>query len=403
MSRGVSRRGLSSAHIGASARAVLIAGLGAFAGCGDSGRAPSFAVDTLATGRIVVRNDPGVLHPSATRWVLREELHLGRTEGTGPDVFGTVSGLAVDNRGTMFVADGFAKEVRVFAPDGTFLRRFGREGEGPGEFRMISGLVWTPPGALWVMDPVSGRLTRFDTLGNVISEHRRGDFMFATVPWAARPDTMGRLYDIEPVGEPGENRRRAVARLSADDTELRTLGHFVLPDGPPQTMIVSRRGGITARTPVPMSAALRWAVDPGGDLWLASTDRYRLHRVRIPAGDTLRTVIFERPPEPLKGAERDSIARAEGIDSGDLPRNKPVFGWIVIADDGRLWVGREPEGPVTSWDLFDAGGRYLGAARSPVSVHIRRTPPIARGNALWAVTVDAMGVQGVVRLRLVKQ
>ena len=53
-------------------------------------------------------------------------LEIGEAEGDAAYLFGRVSGLALDADGRIYVADGQANEVRVFAPDGTHLFSFGR-------------------------------------------------------------------------------------------------------------------------------------------------------------------------------------------------------------------------------------------------------------------------------------
>jgi hypothetical protein len=51
------------------------------------------------------------------------------------------------------------------------------------------------------------------------------------------------------------------------------------------------------------------------------------------------------------------------------------------------------------FDVFDPGGRYLGAVRLPFT---HNSVPIFRNNALYAVTVDELEVPYVVRARIVK-
>ncbi len=61
------------------------------------------SVDTLATGRVVVRS-PDV--PLDSGWTLREEFRLGSLDGDGPDLFGQVVGLELGTGGEVHVLDG---------------------------------------------------------------------------------------------------------------------------------------------------------------------------------------------------------------------------------------------------------------------------------------------------------
>ena len=93
-------------------------------------------IDTLESGRILVSNpDVGVVG-DVPNLELNVELRLGAVDGDSPEVFGDVRSLAADDRGTIYVADVQAAEIRVFDSQGRSLRRFGRRGEGPGLRRL---------------------------------------------------------------------------------------------------------------------------------------------------------------------------------------------------------------------------------------------------------------------------
>ena len=48
--------------------------------------------------------------------------------------FATVTGVTVDQKGNVFVADFYNHRIQKFAADGTFLASFGAKGSGPGQF-----------------------------------------------------------------------------------------------------------------------------------------------------------------------------------------------------------------------------------------------------------------------------
>ena len=93
-----------------------------FAGCGGDQAADRHEplVDTIRSGTIVVQNseqglwdvDPGA------RWTIVESVRIGSSDGFGPDVFGSVSTLVVDDLDRIWVADALANELRVFEADG---------------------------------------------------------------------------------------------------------------------------------------------------------------------------------------------------------------------------------------------------------------------------------------------
>ncbi|HLU24170.1 MAG TPA: 6-bladed beta-propeller, partial [Longimicrobiales bacterium] len=115
----------------------IAAGFLAIAGCGA-------AVDSADT---------------VAEWAVADAVWIGAVEGDGPDVFGSISALAVDADGRILVFDDQAHELRTFAPDGSFLSRFGRRGGGPGEFKHVIGLSPAPDGSLWIVDGQNARYT----------------------------------------------------------------------------------------------------------------------------------------------------------------------------------------------------------------------------------------------------
>lgn len=66
------------------------------------------------------------------------------------------------------IADGQSLELRVFSPDGSFVRKYGGKGEGPGEFRSFAVVSQTDGVYISIYDEPLGRVTRLDlTTGEV--------------------------------------------------------------------------------------------------------------------------------------------------------------------------------------------------------------------------------------------
>ncbi len=60
--------------------------------------------------------------------------------------------VAVDRRGTIYVADTLNYRVQVLAPDGKFVRAFGAQGDRPGEFIRPKGIAVDSAGHVYVAD-----------------------------------------------------------------------------------------------------------------------------------------------------------------------------------------------------------------------------------------------------------
>ena len=133
--------------------------------------------------------------------------------------FGQITDLVVDSAGRIYVLDAENHEIREFAPDGTFRRRFGGRGDGPMEFRNPVALAFTPAGMLAV---ASGRSIKFfDVADSTIKPI--GTWPLVEIPGARdmcvlghdlvirgnNPDTAHHIVHL--VGEDGV-RRRSFAR-----------------------------------------------------------------------------------------------------------------------------------------------------------------------------------------------
>lgn len=383
---------------------LIIAALTAACGASEGGAAGRWAgtADTLPSGHIVVSNTDDPLWLPGEEWQVVEEVRIGRADGEGPDLFGRINSLAVDPGGRIWVLDAQAQELRVFGPDGEYIRTVGRKGGGPGEFAQAIKVELGPDGNIWVMDPQNNRHSVFDTAGTYLEgKHALGGFVI--LPWPGRFDRQGRYYS--PVPMRGEVFRWALVMHDAAYQPVDTLE-------PPRDPIEredfrSGDGRISAR--VPFSGTLIWQLSPDGTIWALVTDQYRLFEL-TPDGDTLRTITRDFTPLPVTAADRESIHerlkwftdQGGRIDPSKVPDTKPPVGRFFLDDADHIWVqvttpAEEDNGRV--FDVFDPDGRYLGAVRLPFTL---LSVPIFRNGALYAVTTDELEVPYVVRARIVK-
>lgn len=353
---------------------------------------------------VVVRaGERGVWAPGA-EWRLREEVRIGASEG--PGAFGRVVDVESDTLGRIWVADGQAREIRVFDAAGHHVRTVGRRGSGPGEFLNVAGMARSPDGRLWVLDGGNARFTVLDTAGAFVGSASRPG-AGVQVPWPGAFDARGRLVDPAILPGPGGAFALALVRY---DTALRPADTLRIPLHAGE-FFESEGGGPRGarRASVPFTGVQVWAPDPRGGAWVGISDRYRLHHVEF-GGDTSRVV--EKPHESVP-VTADEVERALGgyggfeaaggrVERGRIPRVKPPVAGLFTSEDGHLWVASaRRQGEPGSFDVFQADGRYLGRVASPVP--LASTPaPVARGDALLGVVRDENGVESVVRLRIEK-
>lgn len=120
-------------------------------------------------------------------------------------------GIAVDERGRIYVAFMSQHAVRVYEPDGRLVREWGRKGAGEGEFNQPGGLVFAPDGSLLVADQCNHRVQRFDRDGAFLGtwgSHGAAPGRFGAPdrpgsrfagPHFLSVDVEGRLYSTEGV------------------------------------------------------------------------------------------------------------------------------------------------------------------------------------------------------------
>ncbi|MYI07026.1 MAG: hypothetical protein F4059_06880 [Gemmatimonadetes bacterium] len=301
--------------------------------------------------------------------------------------------------GRFFVADQQASEVLRFDAHGNLEGTIGRRGRGPGEFSAwLAGIVWQAPNRLWAAD--AHRIMAFDSTGALLNGHSHTRGGSGSSLWSGWADTTGMLYSREydfQLGPGAPTVVESVVRFRIGENHaLEEIGTFVIPAPPNTARLVDRGGGLTEMMELPMAPRVLATVGPAGTLWMANSSSYRIHEVTFD-GDTLTTIALDRDPEPLLGAERDSVAEASQVFSpSELPATKPMMGSLRVARNGWIWLLAK-HGGATAWDVFGECGRYLGQVDPGPLTSLRAFPG---GSEVLGVTRDDLGVEYVVRFAL---
>jgi DNA-binding beta-propeller fold protein YncE len=86
---------------------------------------------------------------------------IGEGPGSASGQLDGPRGIAVDQRGNVYVADLTNSRVEVFAPDGTPLRTIGSFGGGEGQFNEPRGVAVDSQGNVYVTDTWNARVQKF--------------------------------------------------------------------------------------------------------------------------------------------------------------------------------------------------------------------------------------------------
>lgn len=75
--------------------------------------------------------------------------------------FTTVTSVAIDRQGNVFVADFYNHRIQKFSSDGAFLTRFGTKGNGPGQFDHAIAVAVASDGTVFAADLGNNRIEKW--------------------------------------------------------------------------------------------------------------------------------------------------------------------------------------------------------------------------------------------------
>jgi hypothetical protein len=323
--------------------------------------------------------------------------------------------------GEFYILDGGNHEVRVFGPDGTFRRAFGRRGSGPGEFQN--------PSSLYVLGDtviVQGRrLNLLDSAGEALAtgpgrSFGEGGYLARTVPTAR--GWIGAWYTRRGEHAKPNEPFHETTSLHPVDPLTAELGPAFFEYDSPEWVLA---GEISFYLEPFFQARPSSAIGSNGRVYYTPGDAYRIDVIDGIDGRLLRRIVSDFQSAPVSDAliddaianERERVRDAPpGSETAmfakvvdkrialPVPERLPVFGGFFYASpSGRLLVLREDldEDPVrmgnpSVWDLFDADGRLQGRLTLPVGV----LPLRLTDDALLARVRDELDVEYFVKYRL---
>ncbi len=351
-------------------------------------------------------------------WTLKEEIRIGGA-ADGPENFVDIRGIGIARGGNIFVLAYDAQELRVFDPQGHFLKRAARRGQGPGELGNANGLAVGSDGTVWVNDPGNDRFSLYRDDGTFLKQVVVQINAYGYI-WHGAVIKPGEVVDDMPirVPDPGaraQDGRPAVAerqRIIAATGPIDTIPVVTCPGKPPTfqpyVSFRSSQGGATVGIPF-VPGMLRVFTDRGTE-WCTPGDSYRL--LVGPIGGTLQQVVERHdPPVPVSDSERSAaIRRIDSLrlkygppqsgDPNNVPHVKPPIADLYADQAGNAWVRRTGVSASTPvFEVYDPSGRQLATVNS--------TGPVGDqtwidGDTLLTVVLDADDIPYVVRYRIVR-
>lgn len=341
-----------------------------------------------SAGVVIVDHGPALPSP-LEQWALDSApiLTIGGSGHDEDNLFTRVVFVGSLRQGEIAVADGSTNDIRVFDPEGKFLRRIGRLGGGPGEFRSLSSVSVTPSRSITVTDLALRRISVFSPDGELqrTLELRSPDggspgvvlAHFADASFLARR-LVG--YALDPAKAPSGLMRDTIELflLSPDGSSTKILGRYL---GDQKIRVMSPTRVASERAPFGLRTVMA-AGDSG--FYLSTQERFEIREYR--QDGRLKRVI--RRGVPLRAV--DPGAKAEVRRQWDTrfakPKNLPPqvtelpkyltfpdfypsHGEILLDRAGNLWV--EDYRPfsavdtITHWTVFSADGAIRARAQLP--------------------------------------
>jgi DNA-binding beta-propeller fold protein YncE len=185
----------------------------------------------------------------------------------GPEPLSWPSGMAIDAQGNLYVVDTMNHRIQIFDSSGNFLTTWGSKGSGDGQFNFIwgdpnhdlplGGLAFDQQGNLYVADGGNKRIQKFDSQGNFLAKwgsQGTGDGQFGR-PEDLVVDAQGNLVVID------DRSNNRIQRFDSQGEFLARLGVDLIND--PGLIAVDGQDNIYAPD-VSFGTILK--LDPDGNL-----------------------------------------------------------------------------------------------------------------------------------------
>lgn len=261
-------------------------------------------------------------------------------------------------------------DLKLYAPDGQYLRSIGRQGQGPGEFGQVRSVCVTAGDTIIAIHYSAPRVSVFDPQG----EHVRtfavdagyvegsdcfddGSVLIHTNVRANPESTLApesaAVLDLE----------TALRRVASDGTDLGALGDF--PGGTHNLYFQ------TIANTVPYGEALYVGDGRAPELFVYANDGTLTRIIRWSEAGT--PVTPEMVDEQIRGTIPSNTPASEVQERlargrrRPHPATVPVYFQIMVDDARRIWVQDHPANAEVPWPwtVFDPDGRALGRVYLP--------------------------------------
>jgi hypothetical protein len=347
-----------------------------------------------STGIRIVEYPSGVSEGPVIRLDPDSAVRIGALDGEAPYTFSQVTGAVALEDGLIVVADGMARELKWFAPDGSHLRTAGRRGEGPGEFMFLGRMDRFQADTLAVVDRGRATISFFTSRGELAGSLRPGE-----VPESGPTTDGGFVVELpEVLGffDNGDLLARGIIAWPDVPTGVRddlipllrfdrARGEWILLGQVKGVEVfISREGGANDGMLLPFG--LRRYVAPSDDWYVIGWGDEQGLSIHDRDG-ALRTWIRPNLPRlpitplDIRREREESLASVDqavrGLREGmweilPVPDRMPAHGPVLVGRGEEIWVrayAEDSEGTFT-WHVFARSGEYQKAVKVPGTIEL---------------------------------
>ena len=326
----------------------------------------------------------------------------GAVFGDTDEIFiSSISGIAVDESGNLFLADNSEAVVHAYDAEGNYRFKIGRRGEGPGEFNS----TYQPTlhnGNLYVLDIQQQRVSVFNPSdGSFIQNIRMGGGGqdFSGFPLGFYPLSGDRfLVYYNSVERDGERfQRKFFPRIL--DSEGEVLQSDIVDFKPGEMFMLQSENRFQIMS-LPYMGESRYSLTQDEEIIWGFTDRVFLQVVSTD-GEYKRAIYHSRQNPPLdrtaflENYEDEAIRNS--IRELGIPDVRQAFQTFIVDSEDRIWIALTTEDTdENEWWVLDKEGEKLAAFMRPAS---DRLLTAKNGNAYFFEESE-VGLQEVVSYRI---
>lgn len=317
------------------------------AGCGGEPSEPTAVADSSVTVSLVLTDSIGI------------------DMGDSCYVLGAVEGVAYGPDGNIAILDCALSSIRIYSPEGEFIRQIGRRGNGPGEMQSVAFLGMSEDGHIFLAGEGS----------EILGLHQ---YDYTTGEWLGSAQSMGTPPTCIEGAEDSCHVRKDITldMSSGEPVVVMSVSKYSFGSEDPLVTYFETSFPFDPSDWATMISMVWYGVDITadfqGNVWISERSSQEAVVVKY-GSDGTETGRLELDLEPvLRTADELEMERmilttkAIAMDSDDVPPiepdpYKPMITGLEVDGEGNLWV--QLGGPVTpTFEVYSPEGEHLYTA-----------------------------------------